>query len=388
MLMKALKDNIDKFESKIKAAKNSSAELIINIKIDFKDNILDSYHSFLNESRLSALAISIYFASIKKLYNLLEQKYMKILVLDDLLISFDICNRLKLLDILKRDFEDFQIFFFTHDRELYEIYKNKLDWVKYELYLDDSEDIPKCIIKNGDSYLEKAIEFYGDRNKKDYECSAFFLRKELEKIFEVNLPYKMQVNEEGNKINLAGLLSKAIKVSSGEIKNILERLDRDRKHILNPLSHYDNRNISSLELKNTIEDLGKLREWQPNIKLVLPKYANLKFSFEHPQNTINNYILNLNDDLWLYEKDGKIDITSCKCRTFSCYEEKNGEKGELKEFTKTYESLYELYKSIFNYKTISLEADYYKFFEYKNKEGKWEKLVNLIKFSEEHHKNF
>jgi len=55
-------------------------------------------------------------------------------------------NRLKLLNILKEQFADFQIFFFTHDKELFELYKNKMSWKKYELYLDDSEDVQKPIL--------------------------------------------------------------------------------------------------------------------------------------------------------------------------------------------------------------------------------------------------
>ena len=170
----------------------SAAELIVNMNIDFKKIRIPDYHTFLNEAKLSSLAISIYFASIKKLIEVLEiSDFMKILVLDDLLMSFDISNRQKLLNVLNEEFKDFQIFFFTHDKELFDIYKTQLpEWVKYEIYLDDSENIPKSIIKKGDSYLEKAIDFYVNSDKKDYECSAFFLRKELEKILKECLHIK------------------------------------------------------------------------------------------------------------------------------------------------------------------------------------------------------
>ncbi len=369
---------INTFEFKIGLDNNSQPEFIINLKIDFKDKEISNYHSFLNEARLSSLAIAIYFASIKKLFNLLENDCMKILVLDDLLISFDISNRLKLLEILKEEFKDFQIFFFTHDKELFDIYKNKLDWLKYELYLDDSESIPKSIIKKSDSYIEKAIEFYGNSDKKDYECSAFFLRKELERILKSCLPYKMKIQQDGEELDLSGLLSKAIIVSSGNFKNILENLDRDRKHILNPLSHDDNRNISSIELKKTIDDIKFLQTWKPKVNLILPRYTNLKFMFESPKKTIHNYFFNLNDDLWLYEKDGIPNITDCKCITIYCFEEIDGVEQKLKEFVQNYTSIFDIYEKIFTYKKIPIKGNYYEFFEYKNNEGKWKKFGNLI----------
>lgn len=39
----------------------------------------------------------------------------------------------------------------------------------------------------------------------------------------------------------------------------LKKLDSDRKHILNPLSHNDTRPIYSQELKSAMDDLEKLK---------------------------------------------------------------------------------------------------------------------------------
>ncbi|MEA1969429.1 MAG: recombinase RecF, partial [Thermodesulfobacteriota bacterium] len=87
---------IDKFEFKTKIDKNiGTATPVVNITIDYKEHIVEKYHTFLNEARLSALAISIYFVAIKKLLDKLEHDSLKMLVLDDLLISLDMSNRLK-----------------------------------------------------------------------------------------------------------------------------------------------------------------------------------------------------------------------------------------------------------------------------------------------------
>lgn len=247
---------IEKFTFKTEFISDNRLEPVINIEIDYRDHLIDSYHIFLNEARLSALAVSLYFAAIKALLSNLKGECLKILVLDDLLISLDMSNRIKLLEVLKTEFSDFQIFFFTHDKELFEIYKNKLPWEKYELYIDDTSDIPSVIVKKGTSETERAKECYA---AKDYDCCALLLRKGFEKLLKSYLTPQEQRDQNLNELNLAGMVGKAKSKSTGDAKTILEKLDSDRKHILNPLSHNDNRNIYSQELKSAMEDLEKLK---------------------------------------------------------------------------------------------------------------------------------
>ena len=246
------------FQQKIVDEESGAVEPVVNITIDYRDNVVEKYHTFLNEARLSALAISIYLVTIKKLLNTLTKKSLKILVLDDLLVSLDMGNRVKLLEILKNEFTDFQIFFFTHDKELYEIYKGKMSWNKYEIYLDDSEDIPMPILKKGKSEIELAKMFYA---QKEYDACALLLRKGFEKILKSYLTPQEQRNKNCEELNLARLVGRAISKSSGDIKNILEKLNSDRQHILNPLCHIDKKTIYSEELKNAITDLEKLGNW-------------------------------------------------------------------------------------------------------------------------------
>ena len=249
---------IEKFEYKTKIDRNTAtATPVINLTLDYKEYLIEEYHTFLNEARLSALAISIYMVAIKKLLDVLETDSLKILVLDDLLISLDMGNRLKLLEILKNEFSDFQIFFFTHDKELYEIYKDKLHWKKYEFYLDDHDDIPGVILKQGRSEIERAKAFYA---QKEYESCALFLRKGFEKIIKNYLTPKEQRNKNCEELSLAGLIERAISKADKEGKNILLKLHSDRKHILNPLCHFDTKTIHSEELKKAISDMETLKD--------------------------------------------------------------------------------------------------------------------------------
>jgi energy-coupling factor transporter ATP-binding protein EcfA2 len=243
------------FEQKF-AEDGRSVEPVVRMDIDFMDNPIESYHTFLNEARLSALAISLYFAAIKRLLGTLSADCLKILVLDDLLISLDMSNRHKLLPLLQREFRDFQIFFFTHDRDLFELYRAKLNWKCFELYLDDSAAIPAAIVKQGRSSLERAKEFYA---KKEYDCCGFLLRKELEKILKAYLPPKEQRDINCNELDLAGLISKAKSTASGEAKEMLAKLDIDRRHILNPLTHDDHRATYTAEIRAALTDVELLR---------------------------------------------------------------------------------------------------------------------------------
>lgn len=249
--------SIRQFSFRMETNPDGRPEPTVKIEIDYRDNAIERYHLFLNEARLSALAISIYFASIRKLLGSLTDESLKLLALDDLLISLDMSNRLKLIEILKSEFADFQIFFFTHDKALFELYKNKMSWESFELYLDDAASIPTAIVKRGSSQLEKAKEFYA---RKEYDACALMLRKDFEKVLKLFLPPKEQRDKNCNELDLAGLIGKAISGSAGEANSILIKLDSDRKHILNPLSHDDDKNIFSQEIKTAITDLEKLKE--------------------------------------------------------------------------------------------------------------------------------
>lgn len=249
---------IEKFECRTEIDEKSSMPTpVINLSIDYGDCLIDKYHTFLNEARLSALAISIYMVAVKNLIATLKTESLKILALDDLLISLDMSHRLKLLEILKNEFADFQIFFFTHDKELYEIYKDKLDWKKYEFYLDDHDKIPGVILKQGRSEIERAKMFYA---QKEYEACALMLRKGFEKTLKSYLTPSEQRNQNYEELNLAGMVERAISKSSGESENILRQLNSERRHIFNPLCHVDPKTIHSDELKNAISDMEKLKD--------------------------------------------------------------------------------------------------------------------------------
>lgn len=355
-----LEFKINKFKTSIHKAEDNKLEPFVNMYIDYKDNPINSYHSFLNEAKLSALAISIYFACIKKLFGSISNNSIKILVLDDLLISLDMSNRLKLIKILKNEFSDFQIFFFTHDKELFELYKDKLDWKSFELYLDNSDQIPKSLKKESLSLIEKANKFF---DEKEYDLCGVLLRKDLERI--LNKYLKPKKSEK-----LYNLVEKAKEITPNTEKSILDKILTHTKHILNPSSHNDNRNIYSEEIKEALKDLEEIRLLEDiELKKILDKETQIKITLNKDNKEIN-YFGNIRKDLFYSDKYKLMD---CKCKITS--------KEGFKEHSlkgKDYESLLLLYKDICKHESITEDKNYYDYLKFKDKEENWILISDLI----------
>uniref|UniRef100_A0A831UAR7 Rad50/SbcC-type AAA domain-containing protein n=1 Tax=Geobacter metallireducens TaxID=28232 RepID=A0A831UAR7_GEOME len=70
----------------------------VHVELTYAGKPIDKPHLFLNEARLSAIAISIYLGMIKRHVQGIP---CKVLFLDDIFIGLDIANRLPLLSILE-----------------------------------------------------------------------------------------------------------------------------------------------------------------------------------------------------------------------------------------------------------------------------------------------
>jgi len=206
--------------------------------------------------------MSVYFAIIKKQFALLESDSLKILILDDLLISLDMNNRMNLVDILKSEFSDYQIFFFTHDKGLFEVFKDKMSWRAFEIYVDrhqDGYEVP--LLKASNSELEQAKLH---KLKRNYQCSANLLRQCTEKLLCKYLPPEKLVNKNCKELDLNGLLQNAIAFESAkadknqDIIDNLSKLQTYRRVMLNQASHASDTNIFLREIEDAIVTLGIL----------------------------------------------------------------------------------------------------------------------------------
>lgn len=153
----------------------------VDIAITYAGKEIPEPHLFLNEARLSAIAISIYLGMIKRHPQGIDHK---ILFLDDIFIGLDIANRLPLLKILDEHFSDYQIFITTYDKPWFEYAKsyleNKSGWKAMELYAqptDKGYEIP-CVIDKVDLLGKAEVHL----NQSDYKASAVYTRSAFEQI--------------------------------------------------------------------------------------------------------------------------------------------------------------------------------------------------------------
>lgn len=226
--------------------------------------------SFLNEARLSAVALAIRLAILEQR---LQDAPIKILVLDDLMISLDMSNRDKIVKLILDEYAWFndvtepivanrdkghQTFILTHDRSLFTFIKNDISnlpankrdtWKLIEMYADDIDDSdpnsfekPKVFYEQND--LAIAVKHY---KQHDYPAAANYIRKYSEEIFCKWLPEycwkdKESSEKSNNKMPFQNILENSINVfwpRFGAVPPLYLELKKYLRILLNPLSHAD-----------------------------------------------------------------------------------------------------------------------------------------------------
>ena len=235
----------------------------IPLEVDFFDENICSHHLFLNEAKLSAIAISIYLSSILLLPD--PKSGLRILALDDVLIGLDMSNRCPVLDILEEDFKNYQIFLTTYDKAWYEVVKQRTDekyWKYTEFYFKttDEYEIPVC--KEDAPYLQKAKE-YLDEN--DYKACTVYLRSAFEVIMKrfcekENVRVRYRENPKDLTSNDFWIpITQRKKGGQNVINQTLKnKVESTRKFTLNELSHASAANIYRKELEDAINAVEQL----------------------------------------------------------------------------------------------------------------------------------
>jgi recombinational DNA repair ATPase RecF len=290
-------------------------KITLNIKVKQEDAFISNHRpqSFLNEAALTRIAISI---RLGALLTRLAHSDWKVLVLDDMLISLDMSNRMIVSKIILEDadLKDFQKIILTHDKGFFDILKSKTEsseWEYLKFTKDEHKIDSKPNVKLDKTELEKAKEFF---EQNEFDACANYLRKEAEKILRKYLnkdltgiesefeslsqlinQAKTQVEHQGlwrfqNIVNKKGLpivkllddfendvsLDANIKgrlrglkkelldfavtenQRNNNAENILKELESIKYRILNPGSHGNSMPFYSQELKEAIEIVEQL----------------------------------------------------------------------------------------------------------------------------------
>lgn len=251
----------------------------VRVKIKYLGKEIDKPHIFLNEARLSAIAISIYLGMVKRHIQVIP---CKVLFLDDIFIGLDISNRLPLLEILKSDFSNYQVFITTYDKPWYEFVKanylyNNKNWKCFEIYAGRSKKgftipVVKEIKGKGNNdhldYFIQTAENY--HNSGDNKAAGVYLRSAFEAILKQfcfgKVTVKFEVDQSKLKANeFWDSTKKYITSNPNPIKytltqNTSNEIDILLPLVLNPLNHNDiNKNEHSSEIGRTINILKTLK---------------------------------------------------------------------------------------------------------------------------------
>ncbi len=151
---------------------------VVEFGIQIPGKTITRPQSFLNEAKLTQLALSVRFAAA--LVNLHDSD-LKLLVLDDLLVSLDMSNRMKVVEILLTDtsLANYQKIILTHDLGFFREFRRTIgpshpDWAFVRLAGDPSTAITCPSVKTD---LQKAEEYlHGHRLDEAATC----LRKAAE----------------------------------------------------------------------------------------------------------------------------------------------------------------------------------------------------------------
>ena len=201
--------------------------------------------TFLNEALITQLSLSIRLALTKsRAVNYPGQ----FLVLDDLLVSLDMSNRDKVLDIMLDVFASkYKIYILTHERAFFNMVRSRLainnlmeHWTVKEMYLNTFVIPNTPIIVDDKDYLSEALKHLKNF---DYPASANYLRKECESRLKQILPDNLSkkiTDEETKYKQLEDLISAFIKYYKETLnQNPTDflKLKHYKDILFNPLSH-------------------------------------------------------------------------------------------------------------------------------------------------------
>lgn len=337
---------------------------VLRINIPEYENEKDALHkphSFLNEAKLSALAISIRLAILTEKR---QADCLKFIILDDLLISLDMRNREKVLELLlSADFIDnYQIIILTHDRMFYQMAKHKIDileqdnWKYIEMYeTKDELGNSKPHIKPSKTYLEKAEDFYKNNNLPE---AANNLRKAGEEFCKKILSKKQTISEDYSDFDLSGMIEHCMNFS---VMNDLQhkyfnQLDKFRQFLLNSGSHDD---YDTPMFKSEINDCIKIFKIYFNkikLKHILPEGTVLVFELvDSKKPETYKFEITLKENLRIYKEPSKEICVLRVKTTYLMYKD-----GDLKATEDKQISLKDFYEKIYSTSDGKKDKNYLK----------------------------
>jgi len=152
---------------------------VITLEIELNGKPVTEPQHFLNEARLTAIALSLYLAAAR----LTRVGRPGIMVLDDVLIGLDLSNRIPLLQLLQTDFADWQVLLLTHDHVWFDLARAYTEpsqgWACREMFLVEPQTggLGRPELRDGaDSFARAEAHLAAN----DLTAAAVYLRAALE----------------------------------------------------------------------------------------------------------------------------------------------------------------------------------------------------------------
>lgn len=257
-----------RYENAFYRANRVFKDRTLHPRIDFRGHRPPRPQHFLNEARLSALALAFYLAARLTCVPKGPSPGLKLLVLDDVLVGLDYGNRRPLLKLLAKHFSDWQIILLTHDRRWFEIVRASIPqdkWTSHELYemvAVSGEATPLLRPVQTDivrATLAQARDFIAQKHMPaaaNYARSAceLLLRKQCEKR-KVPFPYvpdPQKIPFEKLKKGVRDILTNQAQL------NALDAITPHQARVLNPLSHNPTISLNQAEVVAAIDAVEAL----------------------------------------------------------------------------------------------------------------------------------
>ena len=240
----------------------------VNLTIEFAGRPMPQAHEFLNEARLSAVAIALYLGTLL----VVPQSQLRVLILDDLLIGIDMSNRFAVLNVLLNRFQGWQIILLTHDRVWYELVKARTEsssaWWCAEVFAGVGSDGAPMPVWRGnsegwDTLLARAKAHLVNH---DARASAAYTRAAFEAKLKrycndkgAPVAYKSNPSDVNTAMLLKGIKDKfGVEGKLAQVQPAIDVVEACRKVLLNPLNHDHPTTVTEAEIQGAIAAIEEL----------------------------------------------------------------------------------------------------------------------------------
>ena len=235
---------------------------------------------FLNEARLSALALAIYFAAARIALPPGvpgAPPPTRTMLLDDVLIGLDHSNRLPVLQMLQQEFADWQILLLTHDRVWFDLAHEYTEHTGQWTYLRllEMQTAPgqptRPLIEPHGALVDVAEKHL---NAGDLMAAAVYIRSAFEvrlrnvcRGYGVEIAYKPDPKEVKSDKLWEGIVKRQqTRQANGQADFIAPQLMQDvetvRSTVLNQLSHFGAPNLATKDVRFALDTIRELTHHQ------------------------------------------------------------------------------------------------------------------------------